>query len=54
MLAGGTDLKAYGNALANPIFGNAGNNILDGRGGADAMIGAPATTATASTMPASR
>ena len=30
--------------LANAIYGNAGNNLLDGGAGADAMAAAPATT----------
>ena len=36
----------------NTLTGNAGNNLLDGEGGADTMSGGPATTPTSSTMPA--
>ncbi|MBK8085197.1 MAG: calcium-binding protein [Devosia sp.] len=43
-----------GNALANTITGNASDNLLSGGTGADTMIGAPATTPTSSTMPATR
>src|SRR5262249_45247476 len=39
VLQGGKDLQGYGNGLVNAIYGNAGNNILDGAGGADGMIG---------------
>jgi Ca2+-binding RTX toxin-like protein len=39
ILQGNADLQGYGNDLANTIVGNAGNNLLDGRGGADAMTG---------------
>jgi Ca2+-binding RTX toxin-like protein len=39
VLQGGADLQGYGNGLANAIFGNAGNNILDGDAGADGMFG---------------
>ncbi|HYI48164.1 MAG TPA: calcium-binding protein [Allosphingosinicella sp.] len=36
----GTDaINLTGNELANTIFGNAGDNLLDGGGGVDAMIG---------------
>jgi Ca2+-binding RTX toxin-like protein len=40
LLAGG-DLQGFGNSLTNTITGNAGNNLIDGRAGADAMIGGP-------------
>ena len=33
------DLQGYGNALANTIIGNGGNNLLDGGAGADAHVG---------------
>ena len=36
---GGADLQLNGNALGNTIFGNNGNNVIDGVGGADTMIG---------------
>ncbi|MDX2156486.1 MAG: polysaccharide deacetylase family protein [Hyphomicrobiaceae bacterium] len=36
----GTDhLNGSGNAQVNSLIGNAGNNVLDGRGGADRMFG---------------
>src|SRR6185312_7833081 len=38
-LLGGADLQGYGNADANMLIGNSGNNFLDGEGGADMMIG---------------
>jgi trimeric autotransporter adhesin len=38
-LLGSTDLQGYGNDLANTIAGNTGNNLIDGRGGADNMGG---------------
>jgi trimeric autotransporter adhesin len=38
-LQGGADLQGYGNSLANKLTGNSGNNLLDGRGGADTMTG---------------
>jgi Ca2+-binding RTX toxin-like protein len=38
-LMGSGDIGGYGNALANYIAGNAGNNVLDGLGGADVMAG---------------
>ena len=36
--AGGADLQAYG-TLSNSVYGNAGNNLLDGGAGADATGG---------------
>src|SRR5262249_18433411 len=39
MLQGSADLQGYGNDLVNAIYGNTGNNLLDGRGGADVMSG---------------
>ena len=36
---GGADLQINGNGLANTIFGNSGNNVIDGGGGADIMLG---------------
>ncbi|HEY7188653.1 MAG TPA: calcium-binding protein, partial [Vicinamibacterales bacterium] len=39
VMQGGADLQGYGNALVNGIFGNSGNNILDGDLGADLMRG---------------
>src|SRR5262245_55072642 len=39
ILQGGANLQGYGNDLVNTLIGNTGNNLLDGRGGADAMTG---------------
>src|SRR5262245_57294145 len=39
ILQGGANLQGYGNDLVNTLIGNAGNNLLDGRGGADSMTG---------------
>ena len=39
VLQGEGDLNATGNNLANELVGNAGNNVLDGMGGADLMRG---------------
>jgi trimeric autotransporter adhesin len=39
ILQGGADLQGYGNNLANTLYGNAGNNLLDGDAGADTMVG---------------
>ena len=39
VLQGAADLQGFGNALANSIFGNSGNNLIDGGVGADTMIG---------------
>ena len=36
---GNADLQLNGNALGNTIFGNSGNNVIDGVGGADLMLG---------------
>lgn len=38
-LLGTLDLKGTGNSLANALMGNAGNNLLDGSGGADRYWG---------------
>lgn len=38
-LTGTSDTNAMGNSQINTLYGNAGNNILDGRGGADLMVG---------------
>jgi len=38
-LAGSADLQGYGNELDNSIYGTTGNNLLDGGGGADRMVG---------------
>jgi len=38
-LGGTGDIDGTGNRLVNILFGNAGNNRLDGQGGADLMIG---------------
>ncbi len=34
-----TPLRLSGNELANTVFGNAGANVLDGRGGVDRLVG---------------
>ena len=39
VLQGDADLQGTGNALANSLYGNSGNNLLDGDTGADAMVG---------------
>lgn len=39
VLAGTSNLKGTGNALANTLTGNSGNNLLDGGAGADTMAG---------------
>jgi Ca2+-binding RTX toxin-like protein len=39
VLQGNADLQGYGNSLSNLIYGNAGNNLLDGGGAADGMVG---------------
>ena len=38
-LTGGSNINGYGNALANVITGNSGNNFLGGYGGNDTLIG---------------
>jgi Ca2+-binding RTX toxin-like protein len=38
-LTGTANISGYGNALANQVVGNDGNNLLDGLGGADVMAG---------------
>ena len=40
----GTAITGGGNNGDNTIIGNAQNNVLNGAGGADIMLGAPATT----------
>ena len=37
VLQGSADLQGFGNGSANSLFGNTGNNLIDGGGGADAM-----------------
>jgi trimeric autotransporter adhesin len=39
VLQGGADLQGYGSNQANTLFGNTGNNLLNGAGGADTMLG---------------
>ena len=38
-LSGTANIDGYGNAQANSISGNTGNNVIDGRGGADTLKG---------------
>jgi Ca2+-binding RTX toxin-like protein len=38
-LVGSADVQGYGNDLVNGVVGNTGNNLIDGGGGADNMIG---------------
>jgi Ca2+-binding RTX toxin-like protein len=38
-LTGASSIDAIGNELANSLVGNSGNNLLDGRIGADTMLG---------------
>jgi Ca2+-binding RTX toxin-like protein len=39
VLQGGADLQGYGNNQANTLYGNTGNNLLNGAGAADTMYG---------------
>jgi microcystin-dependent protein len=39
ILQGSADLQGYGNGLVNTIYGNSGNNLLDGGGAADILVG---------------
>ena len=39
VLQGAANLDGTGNALANSLFGNSGNNTFDGQGGADILTG---------------
>jgi Ca2+-binding RTX toxin-like protein len=39
LLQGSADLQGFGNGLANTIFGNSGNNLIDGGASADVMAG---------------
>jgi Ca2+-binding RTX toxin-like protein len=39
VLQGGANLQGFGNDLANTLFGNSGDNLIDGGASADAMIG---------------
>jgi Ca2+-binding RTX toxin-like protein len=39
VLQGSGDFQGYGNNQANTLYGNAGNNLLNGAGGADSMLG---------------
>ena len=39
VLLGPANITGIGNNLANNITGNSGNNLIDGRGGADIMVG---------------
>jgi Ca2+-binding RTX toxin-like protein len=39
ILQGGAALQGYGNGLVNTIFGNTGNNLIDGGAAADSMSG---------------
>lgn len=38
-LQGGADVNATGNTLANELFGNSGNNVVNGMTGGDSMAG---------------
>ena len=49
VLQGSGNLTGTGNALANSLFGNAGDNALDGGAGADVSPAMPATTPSCST-----
>ena len=51
-MQGMADLQGFGNGLANVIYGNTGNNLLDGGAGVDLMVGGPATISISSTTPA--
>ena len=37
VLQGSANLQGYGNSRANTLYGNTGNNLLNGEGGADVM-----------------
>jgi len=39
VLQGSADLQGYGNSQVNTLYGGTGNNLLNGEGGADTMIG---------------
>ena len=39
VMQGSANLQGYGNNQVNTIFGNTGNNLINGAGGADTMIG---------------
>jgi Ca2+-binding RTX toxin-like protein len=39
VLQGGANANGTGNGLANSIFGDSSNNVLDGQGGADVLTG---------------
>jgi Ca2+-binding RTX toxin-like protein len=39
VLQGSADLQGYGNSLSNSLYGNGGNNILDGGAAGDSMYG---------------
>jgi Ca2+-binding RTX toxin-like protein len=39
VMQGSGDFQGYGNNQANTLYGNAGNNLINGAGGADTMIG---------------
>ena len=55
VLQGSADLQGYGNGLVNVIYGNTGNNLLDGGSPAPtSWSAAPATTPISSTTPATR
>ena len=50
VLQGHHELKGYGGNRANTIFGNAGNNIINGTAGAEQCRAGPATIPILSTM----
>jgi serralysin len=39
VLQGSSDFQGYGSNQVNTLYGNAGNNLLNGAGGADTMLG---------------
>jgi Ca2+-binding RTX toxin-like protein len=49
ILQGSGDLQAYGNGLVNALYGNSGNDILNGEADADAMYGGGGNDAYSST-----
>ena len=54
VMTGSGDDEGYGNSLKNVIIGNSGNNILNGFGGADRMVGGVGNDASGSTIAATK